>query len=136
MNFRSYDMKNGEAFHWNSQDAVPGGGGGKTVPAAGSGVLDSLGAEIFCGDIVAREDRFYLVSLRKGAIWLESLGEGEGTWLHSVVEADGKNGKSSLTVTGNSRMNSGWVVERIMDKISRRGVSVDDGRGGRGGGCR
>lgn len=127
MNFRAFNMATGECFRWNSCDVVPGGGVGKTMPAAGTGVNAENGREIFCGDIVERGGSLYLVKLRRGGFWLEFL-EGEtegggGRWLHDFLEEEELRG-GGMTVVGDTRSNSAWLVE-IFQRRARRGGSEE-----------
>lgn len=117
MNLRAFDIETGEVIHWNSADTVPGGGLGRSLPAPGTGIADSEGREIFCGDIVAVDDSFYLVRLGKGGFQMEWLEGGQGGrrggWIHEFCGEGTK-----VSVVGNTRHNSDWLVGILRRRVN------------------
>lgn len=138
MNFRAFDILTGESFHWNSAGTVPGGGRGRSLPAAGTGVFSLEGVEIFHGDIVKKGGYLYLVKFRKGGFWLEFLegdagqekgerGEEEGHWLHEFVE---EASETEISIVGSTRSNSSWLVGVLLRRAAGGGGgSVDKALG-------
>jgi len=118
MRLRSHNLKTGEVIEWDTISTMLGGGVGYSVPEEGCGVADSHGQEIFIGDILTSNGKFFLVRKRDGGTWLDDLEDDSGFWLHEVVHKL-KEGGIAISISGNCHANAEWIVACINKKISK-----------------
>lgn len=124
LNFRCWDLDGGQTHQWDSLQCAPSRGKGMSIPQEGTGERDSLGNEIFRGDIVNWAGVHYLVGYSKGSYALTQLdeqpaGNVKDVWLHDCELGE-------LTVVGNSHDNSEFVVQCVHARAQRK---LSAGRG-------
>lgn len=118
INFRCWSLADRAEHRWDSLSNCPVGGRGHSLSQEGTGVVDSLGKEMFRGDIVNWSDVHFLVGYKKGGYQLLQL---DGTWKddpHDVWLHDCP--LEEISVVGNSHDNSDFVVQCINRRVEKK----------------
>lgn len=123
INFRCWALAGRVEHRWDSLSNCPVGGRGHSLSQEGTGVVDSLGKEMFRGDIVNWSEAHFLIGYKKGGYQLLQL-DGEwkddphDVWLHDCPLEE-------ISVVGNSHDNSDFVVQCINRRARSNKVGKD-----------